>query len=221
MGATRLDGRVLAVGRVGIDGSSGIPTDIKTLTALGAHAMTAITAIGTHGLPAMLVIEQISHVLAETGADCLKIGALDDAAMVAAVAELLDGEARGLPLVLEASAAAAPLLRHARLVVGAEPVVGARVALIVSEQGDVLTDGASRSNFPVRRAPGRPVEGIVPALAAAISAGLAQRLPLAAAVRRGRDFVQEAMLTAPDFGRVARPLNLAHTVRPFPSDSTA
>ncbi|HYZ63672.1 MAG TPA: bifunctional hydroxymethylpyrimidine kinase/phosphomethylpyrimidine kinase [Acetobacteraceae bacterium] len=44
-------------------------------------------------------------------------------------------------------------------------------------------------------------------LASAIAAGLAQGLPLSAAVRRARAYVQEAIRTAPGFGRGHGPLN--------------
>lgn len=50
-------------------------------------------------------------------------------------------------------------------------------------------------------------------LASAIAAGLAQGLPLLAAVERGRAYVRRAIETAPGFGRGHGPLNHSHTVR--------
>ncbi|KAB2933079.1 MAG: bifunctional hydroxymethylpyrimidine kinase/phosphomethylpyrimidine kinase, partial [Candidatus Contendobacter sp.] len=53
-------------------------------------------------------------------------------------------------------------------------------------------------------------------LASAIAAGLAQGLPLNAAVRRALAYVREAIRTAPGFGQGRGPLNHGHTVRPWP-----
>ena len=52
-------------------------------------------------------------------------------------------------------------------------------------------------------------------LASAIATGLAQNLDLTAAVSRGRDYVLEAILTAPGYGNGHGPLNHGHTVSTF------
>src|SRR3546814_11400207 len=52
-------------------------------------------------------------------------------------------------------------------------------------------------------------------LASAIAVGLAQGLPLERAVGRAHAYVQEAIATAPGYGRGHGPLNHVHTVRPF------
>jgi hydroxymethylpyrimidine/phosphomethylpyrimidine kinase len=52
-------------------------------------------------------------------------------------------------------------------------------------------------------------------LASAIAAGLAQGLTLRGAVARARDYVLQAIMTAPGFGKGHGPLNHGHTVRPF------
>ncbi len=50
-------------------------------------------------------------------------------------------------------------------------------------------------------------------LASAVATGLAQGMELRAAVIRARDYVREAIRTAPAFGHGHGPLNHAHTVR--------
>ena len=91
-------------------GGAGIQADIKTVTALGGYAMTAITALtaqdtlGVHGVmpvPPDFVRRQMRVVLADFGADAVKTGMLGDAATIAAVAETLAELAPEVPLVLD------------------------------------------------------------------------------------------------------------------------
>ena len=214
---TRINGRVLIVGASDASGSTGIQAAIKSISALGAFAAAAVTAViideaaTSHEVPPVAVAQQMRAVLADIGADVLLIGGLAGAGTIEAVADVLDGEARGIPLVLDLTDAATALLPLARI---------AGAALVTSlSRGDVLADGTTLSVFPPRRGTDRPVRGAAITLAAAVAAGLAQGLPLAAAVRRGRDYVEEAILTAPDFGRGPSPLNHVHTNRHTPAAS--
>ena len=86
-------GRVLAVGGSDSSGGAGIQADIKTITALDAYAMTAITAItvqdtrGVHCVEALspaLVATQMACVLDDIGADAVKCGMLGAAATIEA-----------------------------------------------------------------------------------------------------------------------------------------
>jgi hydroxymethylpyrimidine/phosphomethylpyrimidine kinase len=88
-------GRVLVVAGSDSGGGAGIQADIKTVTALGGFAMTAITALtaqNTRGVFGVVPIEpsfvekQMSVVLEDLGADVIKTGMLHDAAVVEAVA---------------------------------------------------------------------------------------------------------------------------------------
>ena len=49
--------------------------------------------------------------------------------------------------------------------------------------------------------------------ASAIATGLAQGMEIEAAIERARNYVMEAIRTAPGFGRGHGPLNHAHTVK--------
>ncbi|WP_287941768.1 bifunctional hydroxymethylpyrimidine kinase/phosphomethylpyrimidine kinase [Sphingopyxis sp.] len=90
--------RVLIIAGSDSGGGAGVQADIKTVTMLGGHAMTAITAItaqntmgvqGVHAVPAEMVLMQIDSVVADIGIDAVKIGMIGSAATAAAVAERL------------------------------------------------------------------------------------------------------------------------------------
>ncbi|MBM3549272.1 MAG: bifunctional hydroxymethylpyrimidine kinase/phosphomethylpyrimidine kinase [Alphaproteobacteria bacterium] len=236
---TRTAGRVLIVGPSDASGATGIQAAIKSTSALGAFAAATVTAVIAGDdeppvmIPAISIAAQMRAVLADIGADVLVIDGLSGEAQIQAVADILDGEARGIPVVLdlagtndEAKPVLAPL---ARIVVlpsegdareTASALATRHLAVLAtSAKGDVLTEGETVSAFPVRRGTDRPIRGAGPSLAAAIAAGLAQGLPLAAAVRRARDYIEEAILTAPEFGRGASPLNHVHTCRHTPPAS--
>lgn len=88
-------GRVLVIAGSDPSGGAGIQADIKTITALGGYAASAITALtaqnttgvfGTIEVPPEFVRKQIGLVLEDIGADCIKTGMLHSAKIVEAVA---------------------------------------------------------------------------------------------------------------------------------------
>ena len=94
-----MQGRVLVIAGSDSGGGAGIQADIKTITALGGYAATAITAItvqntlgvtGVHPIPLAVVEAQARAVLDDIGADAFKTGMLGDAATVEVVARVLD-----------------------------------------------------------------------------------------------------------------------------------
>jgi hydroxymethylpyrimidine/phosphomethylpyrimidine kinase len=93
-----MNGRVLIVAGSDSSGGAGIQADIKTVTALGGYAATALTALtaqntlGVFGIVPVepdFVRQQMDAVLNDIGADCIKTGMLHDAAIIAAVSECL------------------------------------------------------------------------------------------------------------------------------------
>lgn len=91
--------RVLIIAGSDSGGGAGIQADIKTVTMLGGHAMTAITAItaqntlgvsAVHAVPVEIVLAQIDAVAADIGIDAVKIGMIGSAAIADAVAERLE-----------------------------------------------------------------------------------------------------------------------------------
>jgi hydroxymethylpyrimidine/phosphomethylpyrimidine kinase len=90
-------------------GGAGIQADLRTFTAIGVHgtsAITAVTAQNTLGVTAVLalppdiVVAQIDAVVADFGADAVKIGMLANAGIAAAVADAL-ARHRLSPVVLD------------------------------------------------------------------------------------------------------------------------
>jgi hydroxymethylpyrimidine/phosphomethylpyrimidine kinase len=99
--------RVLAIAGSDSGGGAGIEADVKTISALGGYACTAITAVtaqntlgvaGVHAIPAEFVRLSIETVLADIGADAVKLGMLADAGIIRAVAACLPA---GIPVVLD------------------------------------------------------------------------------------------------------------------------
>lgn len=100
--------RILIIAGSDSGGGAGIQADIKTVTMLGGHAMTAITAItaqNTLGVQAVLtvptemVIAQINSVVTDIGVDAVKIGMIGSAATAHAVADVL--EHLSVPIVFD------------------------------------------------------------------------------------------------------------------------
>lgn len=261
-------GRVLIVAGSDSGGGAGIQADIKTVTALGGYAMTAVTALtaqntlGVHGVVAVapdFVARQMQVVLDDLGADAIKTGMLVDAAIINAVAGVLAARDPAIPVVIdpvmiakggaalldpEALAALARLLPRAALLTPnlpeAEALLGRRIGSVAemiaaaSElrtrgpaavlvkgghlEGEIVTDvlatGDGVSEFSGPRIATRHTHGTGCTLASAIATGLAQGASLDAAVRRARDYVREAIRTAPGFGAGHGPLNHGHVISP-------
>jgi hypothetical protein len=100
--------RILSIAGSDSGGGAGIQADIKTITMLGGHAMTAITAItaqntigvtGVMPVPTDMVLAQIDAVASDIGVDAVKIGMIGSAETALAVADRL--EQLGVPVVLD------------------------------------------------------------------------------------------------------------------------
>ncbi|MFZ4541086.1 MAG: bifunctional hydroxymethylpyrimidine kinase/phosphomethylpyrimidine kinase [Rickettsiales bacterium] len=102
-----MHGRVLIIAGSDSGGGAGIQGDIKTVSALGGYAMTAITAItaqntlgvfGIHAVPEAFIAQQITLCVDDIGVDALKTGMLHSAAVIEAVVQSIP---RGVPLVVD------------------------------------------------------------------------------------------------------------------------
>ena len=254
-------GRVLIIAGSDSGGGAGVQADIKTVTALGGYAASAITAVtvqntlgvtGVHPIPLEVIEAQVRAVLDDIGADAIKTGMLGDVATVELVARLLDS-APGVPAILDpvmtaksgavllaadaAQAVRRLLVPRAALLTPNAPEAEALTGLTVSDAhglrraGEALLAAGARAVlmkgghvpgdrvfdllitpdgetvFEGERIDTRHTHGTGCTLASACAAGLAQGLPLAAAVARAWDYVHEAMLRAPGFGRGHGPLD--------------
>ena len=90
--------RVLTIAGSDSGGGAGIQADIKTVSALGCYAASAITAVtvqntvgvsAVHPVPEDIVEGQIRAVLDDIGADAVKIGMLQSSGIVSRIAKVL------------------------------------------------------------------------------------------------------------------------------------
>ncbi|WP_374943695.1 bifunctional hydroxymethylpyrimidine kinase/phosphomethylpyrimidine kinase [Sphingomonas sp.] len=95
----RVTPRILIIAGSDSGGGAGIQADIKTVSALGGHAMTAITAItaqntvgvhAVHLVPPEIVRAQIDAVVGDIGFDAVKIGMLGSPAIAQVTADWLE-----------------------------------------------------------------------------------------------------------------------------------
>lgn len=101
--------RILSIAGSDSGGGAGIQADIRTITNLGGHAMTAITAVtaqNSAGVTAVevmtsdMVLAQIWAVMDDFGVDAIKIGMLGSVENALAVAGLLK-TLRGKPVIFD------------------------------------------------------------------------------------------------------------------------
>ncbi|WP_260483814.1 bifunctional hydroxymethylpyrimidine kinase/phosphomethylpyrimidine kinase [Sphingomicrobium flavum] len=90
--------KILIIAGSDSGGGAGIQADIKTVTMLGGHAMTAITSVtaqnsrgvdAVHPVPTEMVLAQIDACLKDFGADAIKIGMIGSAFTARTVADRL------------------------------------------------------------------------------------------------------------------------------------
>ena len=90
---------VLSIAGSDSGGGAGVQADIKTISALGCYAASAITAVtvqntlgveAVHPVPLDIVVGQIDTVLSDIGADAVKIGMLHSAEVVKIVANKIE-----------------------------------------------------------------------------------------------------------------------------------
>jgi hydroxymethylpyrimidine/phosphomethylpyrimidine kinase len=103
-----MQGRVLIIAGSDSGGGAGIQADIKTVTALGGYAMTALSALtaqntqgvtAIHEVPIDFIAEQMRVVLSDIGADAIKTGMLHSSAVIETVSDIL--KAHNAPIVVD------------------------------------------------------------------------------------------------------------------------
>jgi chemotaxis protein methyltransferase CheR len=104
--------RVLIIAESDSCGAAGVQGDVKTVLALGGYAMTAITALTAHGAGDILSInnitpsfvgDQIQAAIKDVGADSIKVGFLQNEAIINVVADVLQGIKKSVPIVVDPS----------------------------------------------------------------------------------------------------------------------
>lgn len=161
---SQAQGRVLILAGSDSGGGAGVQADIKTVTALGGYAATAITAItiqntlgvsGVHAIPPEVVEAQARAVLDDIGADALKTGMLGDVAMVETVARVLE-RAAGVPAVIDPviTAKGGAALLASEAVAAVRSLLIPRAALLTpnAPEAEALTGLAVVTTDDLRRA---------------------------------------------------------------------
>ena len=104
--------RVLIIAESDSCGAAGVQGDVKTVLALGGYAMTAITALTAHGAGDILSInnitpsfvgDQIRAAIKDVGADSIKVGFLQNEAIINVVADVLQEIKKSVPIVVDPS----------------------------------------------------------------------------------------------------------------------
>ncbi|WEK44725.1 MAG: bifunctional hydroxymethylpyrimidine kinase/phosphomethylpyrimidine kinase [Candidatus Sphingomonas colombiensis] len=102
--------RVLIVAGSDSGGGAGIQADIRAVTMLGGHPMTALTALtaqntlgvaAVHAVPPAFVVQQMACVAGDIGVDAVKIGMIGGSETVNAVADELASGRYGVPIVFD------------------------------------------------------------------------------------------------------------------------
>ncbi|TCP73175.1 bifunctional hydroxymethylpyrimidine kinase/phosphomethylpyrimidine kinase [Sphingomonas sp. PP-CE-1G-424] len=273
--------RVLIIAGSDSGGGAGIQADIKTVTMLGGHAMTAVTAItaqntlgvqAVYPVPTDMVLAQIDSVVSDIGVDAVKIGMIGSADTANAVADYLTslfsreggspdwtpafaGEqgraghhhSARIPIIFDpvmiatsgsvladsdTIAAFTRLMRIATLVtpnlpelaaLGGEFAIRALGPAVLVKGGhaegphitDRLVTDASETRWTNPRIETRHAHGTGCTLASGIATGLAQGLPLDAAIERAITFVRAALANAPGLGAGHGPMGHALGNSPF------
>ena len=241
-------------------GGAGIQADIKTACAHKVFATTAVTALtaqntqgvsGIYDISAHFVAAQITDVLDDIGADAIKIGMLNNAAVITAIADEL--KIRKIPIILDTVMVAkggAPLLKDtavealktklmplAKIVTPNIPeaeilsgmkitkmdemiAAGKKILTYGSEavlvkgghlKGNVVYDViVSKNSFEVftsERIETNNTHGTGCTLSTAIACNIANGDDIFKATEKAREFVRQAILTAPKIGHGYGPLN--------------
>ena len=101
--------RVLVIAGSDSGGGAGIQADIKTITMLGGHAMTAITAVtaqntaevnAVHAIPTETVLAQIDAVIDDIGVDAVKVGMVGSPFTALHIAARLE-RLEGVPIIFD------------------------------------------------------------------------------------------------------------------------
>jgi hydroxymethylpyrimidine/phosphomethylpyrimidine kinase len=106
VGSVTIPARILIIAGSDSGGGAGIQADIKTVTMLGGHAMTAVTAVtaqntlgvtAVHPVPAEVILAQIDAVIDDIGVDAVKIGMIGSAFAAGQIADRLERLKAGQP----------------------------------------------------------------------------------------------------------------------------
>ncbi len=257
----KLKSKVLIIAGSDSSGGAGIQADIKTVTALGSYAMTAVTAVtcqNTKGVKAITPIskknlhKQITMVLDDIGANAIKIGMLHNSNIIKCVYRILNkkklknivldpvmiakGGARLVndnsikylkKLLLPLCLVVTPNIPEAEVLTGysisnKQDMIKAAKKIISMGAKNVLLKGGHLKNkmifdilvskkqikiFPKRKIKTKNTHGTGCTLSSALATCLSQKINIYKSCKISLNYVDQAILTAPGYGKGFGPLN--------------
>jgi len=211
--------RVLSIAGSDSGGGAGIQADIKTITLLGGHAMTALTALTAQNTCGVTMVEavspamvaaQIDACVSDIGVDAVKIGMLGspeiDGATIAAFERLMALASLTIPNVPELAA------------LGGDAAMRRRGIAYLAKGGDaegpdvidrLIVPGRPDRAWTAPRIVTRHTHGTGCTLSSAIATRLGAGAPLDQAVAEARAFVRAALIAAPGLGQGHGPMGHA------------
>jgi len=253
--------KVLIIAGSDSSGGAGIQADIKTVTALGSYAMTAITAVtsqNTKGIKAIVSIPpknlqtQITMVLDDIGANSIKIGMLGNVKIIKCVYKILSKYrlknivldpvmvAKGgtrlvdnnsikclkklliplcnviTPNIPEAEVLTGySILNKADMIKAAKKIISMGAKNVLLKGGhlknkmifDILVSKKEIKIFPKRKIQTKNTHGTGCTLSSAMATCLSQNKNIYNSCKVSLKYVDQAILTAPGYGKGFGPLN--------------
>ena len=260
--------KVLIIAGSDSSGGAGIQADIKTVTALGSYAMTAITAVtsqNTRGVKSVVSIPiknlqtQITMVLEDIGANAIKIGMLNNTKAIKCVYKILkkhklknivldpvmiaksgtrlinNNSIKYLKkLLLPLCSVVTPNIPEAEVLTGysisnKEHMIKAAKKIMRMGAKNVLLKGGHLKNrmifdilvskkkiklFPKRKIKTRHTHGTGCTLSSALATCLSQKKNMHKSCKISLKYVDQAILTAPGYGKGFGPLNHLISINP-------
>ena len=253
--------KVLIIAGSDSSGGAGIQADIKTVTALGSYATTAVTAVTSQNTKSVEGItpigikslqKQITMILDDIGTDAVKIGMLHNTNVVKCVYNILKkyklknvvldpvmiakGGARLIDtnsikhlkkLLLPLSSIVTPNIPEAEVLTGqsisnkkdmiiaAKKIINMGAKNVLLKGGhlnnkmifDILVSKKEIKIFPKRKIKTKNTHGTGCTLSSALATCLSQSKNINTSCKISLDYVNQAISTAPDYGRGFGPLN--------------
>ena len=253
--------KILIIAGSDSSGGAGIQADIKTVTALGSYAMTAITAVTAQNtksvkkiisIPAAIVQKQITMILDDIGTDTVKIGMLHNVSVIKCVYKILKKYklknvvldpvmiAKGgtklvksnsikylKNLLLPLCNLVTPNIPEAEVLTGysivnkmdmikaAKKIINMGAKNVLLKGGhlknkmifDILVSNKKVKIFSKKKIKTKNTHGTGCTLSSALATCLSQNKNIYNACRISLRYVDQAILTAPDYGKGHGPLN--------------
>jgi len=253
--------KVLIIAGSDSSGGAGIQADIKTVTALGSYAMTAVTAVtcqNTQGVKAITSIpvknleKQLTMVLDDIGAHAVKIGMLHNTSTIKTIYKVLKkykiknivldpvmiakGGSRLVnkssikylkKLLLPLCNVVTPNIPEAEVLTGysilnkkdmikaADKIISMGAKNVLLKGGhlknkiifDILVSKKKMIIFKRRKIKTRHTHGTGCTLSSALATNLSQKHDIYKSCRISLKYVNQAILTAPGYGKGFGPLN--------------